>query len=91
MSGVTIKKLRDVVPREFFVEFMHTMPRRYQPEPILTPAARLLDVEVVSAHDGTVAGWPGPHQHVFVWWTLANGKRVGWNENPSKGWSFPVV
>lgn len=24
------------------------------------------------------------------WWELKNGYVVGWNENPSRGWSFPV-
>lgn len=76
--------LRDVLPREFFIE--HTE----------SPAAKYLDVEVVARYrawgDGPDALlWPGRHQHVNVWWHLANGKAVGWNENPSRGWSFPVV
>jgi hypothetical protein len=70
--------LRDVVPQEFFAEFMGT------------PAARLLDVEVLETVDGTLRHWPGTHRCVFTWWKLADGHRVGFNENPSRGWSFPV-
>lgn len=70
-------KLRDVLPSEFFGEFMDT------------PAAKLLDEEVKSQHDDKP--WVGSHKHVYRWWTLENGKRVAWNENPAKGWSFPVA
>ena len=35
--------------------------------------------------------WPGKHKNVFLWAELANGYLVGWNENPSRGWSFPVM
>lgn len=74
-----MRTLRNVVPKEFFVEFMDT------------PAARLLDVEVTSEVDGTVRRWPGPHKNVLTWWRLADGRCVGWNENPSRDWSFPVA
>lgn len=56
-----------------------------------TRAWKMRDVLVVSEHDGTVEGWPGRHRHVFKWVKLANGYAVGWNENPSIGWSFPVI
>lgn len=29
------------------------------------------------------------HRHVFSFIILSNGWAVGWNENPSHGWSFP--
>ena len=35
--------------------------------------------------------WPGPQKNVCVWYVLENGKAVGWNENPGRGWSFPVI
>lgn len=70
--------LRHEVPREFFQEFMDT------------PAARLLNVEVLERR-GPPQRWPGKHKHVSTWWILANGRCVGWNENPSRGWSFPVA
>lgn len=53
-----------------------------------TEAYQYRDVQVISEHE---AHWPGGHRNVHVWWLLANGKRVGWNENPKRGWSFPVV
>ena len=74
--------LRDVVPRDFFYEFMNTR------------AAKLLDCEVVADcgyMDGQIPlAWPGKERNVLNWWKLADGRCVGWNENPSRGWSFPV-
>ena len=35
--------------------------------------------------------WPGTQKYVYFWVVLANGYAVGWNENPSKGWSFPII
>lgn len=35
--------------------------------------------------------WPGKHKNVYFWVELENGYAVGWNENPSRGWSFPVI
>lgn len=73
--------LRDVLPPDFLLEYSDT------------PTAKLLDVEVTKECDATKPGerWPGKHKHVFAWWILANGKAVGWNENPGRGWSFPIV
>ena len=100
------KLLRDVLPQEFFDSYMEatysfknfgksmhqlSLPRE---ERELSPAAKLLDVEVVAEYGHTNNNpkpWPGKHKHVCVWWQLANGKAVAWNENPSKGWSFPVI
>ncbi len=83
------KLLKDVLPIEFFGEFMKS------------GAAKHLDVQVVSEKefcfvDGIYEEipfdtWPGPQKHVYVWWILANGYAVGWNENPCRGWSFPVI
>lgn len=73
-----MKTLRDVVPPEFQYEYMET------------PAMKLLDVEVVQEMDSFITRWPGHHKNIHVWWRLANGKCVGWNENPGRGWSFPI-
>lgn len=73
--------LREVLPREFMDgEYSHSR------------AFALRDVEVVKRVDGTAPGqgWPGREVHVCVWFILADGHAVGWNENPSRGWSFPV-
>ena len=62
------------------------------------PVAKLFNVPVVREYHSVVNSfgkpvrrWPGPQKNVFVWVELANGKAVGWNENPSKGWTFPVI
>ena len=57
-----------------------------------TAAWKFRDVEVVSEHGWGEDGksWPGSHKNVANWCVLANGWAVGWNENPSRGWSFPV-
>ncbi len=77
------KTLRDWVPPEFFNEHHKS------------PAARFLDVEIVEEISGEEAlsekAWPGRHINVFQWCRLTNGYGVGFNENPSRGWSFPVV
>lgn len=70
--------LQDVLPYDF---------RGYDD----TEAYKYKDVKVVAKYDGTVTAWPGHEKHVFCWWLLENGKRVGWNENPSRGWTFPVL
>ncbi len=72
--------LRDVLPREFFHEFLDTR------------AATMLDCVVateVSRFNNNWRRWPGPHQNVMNWWILADGRNVGWNEG-DRGWSFPV-
>ena len=51
---------------------------------------QIVDGEFVNTHD-TFVRWPGRHAYVFNWFILENGKAVGWNENPSRGWSFPVI
>jgi hypothetical protein len=75
--------LKEVMPEEF-VRF-HYDERSY----------RYADVEVVREYGGggdrIRRAWPGPQQHVHFWVELANGYAVGWNENPSRGWSFPVM
>lgn len=51
------------------------------------------DVEVVWKQDilNHCRLWPGTQKYVYFWVKLVNGYAVGWNENPSKGWSFPLV
>ena len=76
-------KLRDVLPRDFFLEFSNTR------------AATMLDVEVETEHSlgndsVPYQRWPGKEKNVMHWWKLVDGRCVGWNENPARGWSFPV-
>lgn len=71
-------KLRDVLPHEFFHQYDDTR------------AAKMLDVEVAEVVEGYKKRWPGPEKNVHNWWKLVDGRCVGWNENPGRGWSFPV-
>ncbi len=74
--------LRDVVPQEFFHEFRNTR------------AFKLLDCEIAQEYSlgdlTTWKSWPGKERNVMNWWLLTDGRAVGWNENESRGWSFPV-
>lgn len=70
------KKLKDVLP----TEALETG--------VWDKVERFLDVDIIQEFEG---GWEGTHKHVMVWWKLANGYAVGWNENPARGWSFPII
>jgi len=72
------KTLRDVLPDEFMHEFSDT------------PAAKHLDKRVVEEIEEWDIRYPFTHKFIYVWWVLEDGYAVGWNENPGKGWSFPV-
>ncbi len=77
------RTLKDAMPHEFVGG-----------EYVDAPALKLRDVAVVAEYrmyGGVWKPWPGIHKHVFAWVVLANGKAVGWNENPNRGWSFPVI
>ena len=73
--------LRDKLPQDFMLEFGDSR------------ASKVLDVEIVAEHgsDGDNVRWMGNQRNVYVWWELANGYGVAWNENPAKGYSFPVM
>lgn len=70
-------RLYECVPDEFFDEFQDTK------------AFSFRDVVVIATYENTP--FPGKHKNVNIWWKLKNGYAVGWNENPGRGWSFPVV
>lgn len=70
--------LRNEVPKEFFREHMGSRAAKYLNEPVAA-------IYFTSYHS-----WPGREKNVNVWWLLRNGIAVGWNENPSRGWSFPI-
>jgi hypothetical protein len=73
------KRLRDVLPANFMVENADTK------------AAKFLDIKVILEKSTTEEKWPGKEKNVSTFWVLENGLLVGWNENPSRGWSFPVI
>ena len=61
-----------------------------------TRAYGMRDVVVVKEHcsmtdQDDYQYWPGKHKNIFFWVELENGFLVGWNENPERGWSFPVI
>lgn len=50
------------------------------------------DIKILKIVDGTVYRFPSNnYKFVFKWAILENGSVIGWNENPSKGWSFPII
>lgn len=71
--------LKDVLPYE-------AISGEYEGSPFL----KYLNIKIVEKMDGKDNPWPGAHKNVMVWWKLANGKAVAWNENPGRGWTFPL-
>lgn len=55
------------------------------------PFMKHINEVVAEKHDVRTKPWVGKHKHVMIWWELENGVAIGWNENPSRGWSFPVA
>jgi hypothetical protein len=74
-----VKTVEQVLPRELATEFRDTR------------AYRLRAKRVLVEHDARVTPWPGTHKNVSYWWEIEGDLAVGWNENPAKGWSFPVI
>lgn len=54
-------------------------------------AMKFADIEVIKEYDTFKKPWIGKHKNVHVWFILANGYAVGFNESPARGWSFPVI
>lgn len=72
--------LRECLPSEFMgCEYDSAASRKWA------------DVEVVAKFDSSEHPWPGKEKNVNVWYGLANGRAVGFNENPARGWSFPLI
>ena len=42
-------------------------------------------------NDFSQIAWPGKHRNVIAWCILDTGYAVGFNENPSVGWSFIIM
>lgn len=72
--------LREVMPEEYLRD-------------VESRAHKFDNVEVVWQRDVLNSGrrWPGTQKYVYFWVILSNGYAVGWNENPIKGYSFPLV
>lgn len=54
-------------------------------------ARKFANVKVIQEYDARDNRWKGNHKNVTYWYELENGYAVGWNESPSRGWSFPVI
>lgn len=67
------------------------MPRELVTDPYNACAAKYADEEIQAVYWSWQRPWPGPQMHVHFWVHLRNGKAVGWNEHPARGWSFPVI
>jgi len=76
--------LKDVMSLEFIKEEYHTS-RAYKMKDII-----VLKQHNLSNEEEEYKSWPGKHKNVCFWVELKNGYIVGWNENPARGWSFPV-
>lgn len=74
------RRLIDVLPAEF-------MQGSYEN----SPAMAHVFVDVVDTFHAGERPWPGRHKNVSVWYALADGTAVGFNENKQRGWSFPVI
>jgi len=79
------RTLKDALPYEFLIGSYNN-----------TRAYKMKDVKVVAEHcilydQDEYICWPGTQKHVYSWVELENGYAVGWNENPARGWSFPVI
>jgi hypothetical protein len=73
-------KLSDALPYEF-LGGEYTESKAYA----------LRDEAVAARFHAGEHPWPGRERYVSVWVRLTDGRAVGWNENPSRGWSFPVL
>lgn len=73
-------KIRDVLPSEALgAEFSDGEFRRYLNHEV---------IEEITEYDSR---FPFKHKNIHVWWILEDNTAIGWNENPSVGWSFPVA
>ena len=75
-------KLRYVLPLEAIQspEFMDDEVQKYLDYEVLEEIRRTIDKR-----------FPFKHKNIHVWWILEKDIAVAWNENPSRGWTFPVA
>ncbi len=84
-----LESLLEATPREFGAgEFNNTTAYKYRHLKVVEEHS---SVGKVFSERKKIKPWPGSHQNVYTWYELEDGHAVGWNENPSRGWSFPVV
>lgn len=49
-----------------------------------------LDDKIVAVHSSYDVSPPFKHRNIHFWVELESGYAVGFNENPSSGWSYPI-
>jgi hypothetical protein len=77
---MSMRALKDVMPGEFQGgEYRDAASYKHR------------DVQVVAVYEGDKRRWPGKEKNVMLWASLVNGRAVGFNENVSRGWSFPLI
>ena len=85
MAEKRTRTLADVMPKEFVrCEYDDTKAYRMKDVLVLVEHCRFHDQDEYKR-------WPGKHKNVHGWVELENGYAVGHNENPARGWSFPVI
>lgn len=78
-DDMPLRILQDELPREFHSQFQNTQ------------AYTLRGARILAMHYSHEEPWPGREKNVHWWCELQGGLAVGWNENPARGWSFPVI
>jgi len=81
--------LREVMPREMMDGYFEKVEKFANVE--VLEQFYTTESSFVSNESIKVASWPGVHKNVHFWVKLVTGHKVAWNENPSTGWSFPVI
>ncbi len=88
-------KLREWLPKEFFASYQDSKANKYLDieikEEYTSSESHQLFINGKTYTHKSWRGIGGTHKHVLYWVLLENGYAVGWNENPSRGWSFPVM
>lgn len=80
------KKLRDVLPPEV-IDWGESINNKSTNSKFM----KYLDCKILETILEYDSRFPFIHKHIFMWWILENNIAIGWNEDPSEGWSFPVV
>jgi len=75
-----MKTLRDVLPYEAYTSGAYVEDKFQE----------YLDYKVIETIEEYDSRFPFSHKNIYIWWILEGNIAVGWNENPSYGWSFPV-
>ena len=82
---IEIITLKDIMPKGFINGgYNNTKSYTMKDEIVIKEHSQFIDQD-------EYIKWPGSHKNIHLWVELENGYAVGFNENPKKGWSFPVL